>query len=1061
MDFKKFIFCFLALITFHTNALSQNPIYYYDCPDENVINLDSYNEFELSIIDKFYDTYLGNNVVNAKNDAERLQLLLIERQNMFQIYKEYESYVKSNFNDIGNHRYFELQNMFESIFEYFEPLYTYQDFSLSSLDREIIDIAIQFFDKFSEEKGLYFDGNKNMKKLVAEYQILYSKRIFEYYDNLNDDRANIQSYEWLKKRLNIYKKIYESKDKQFLVRQIGQIEPQCSIMSQQVIKKWGKLTKMEIEEFYPHGSFELDFFKFMYKMFYREPYFTLESTEDLIYLYLYLIDDIEEISEDFTIYNLESAKYFSSSDEVTNNEELITSLKVSLLTGLKNIRGMILLTQTSRSSLNTDLIDKMVLDILRTIDQDLLFKSQQYSLSIEYIASVYELRRTSTNTDEDGPASGSLYDKAKFNTRERDYLNIEKFSSVLKKIRRYHQQGSIKLSSYDLEVIDTYLQKFNSIDNLDQRLVTLFESLPDNPTERQLRKAAKKMFKDINLKKLGRRDFFFLIGFVSSIDRETAEFFIQSAFNVDYDDFLKQFTYSYIDWSDSLFKEAKDFGYEDMMTLMSVNDMLLTNALISSNNSNNKQLIGKYLIDNASEIFTINTLKDIQDNPELFNYLKSYIFLIHYYKWKIINDSKYATIYINGSQELPDLDKIIILDKLLRIPNEKDNDILLIDYFFDGNIKKYINKTTLNENEKLFYKSITKALDANQLLILFSTYENVQYLIEDYDHFLEVILISKDKDNKLLIDIVNSDQWWHSDFRDKALDYINLSKKYFKNSTIEPQNLSALYNFVVTTNNDFEEKLLNAKSLLIITEPTITSNLPFEAFYNNESQSLLLYNYDKIDYLNSINDLLYSQTNNVKNNVLAIGSIDYKDLPKLTFSSNELELLKKFKNVKFLNGVNASESNIKKYLENNSPKIIHFAVHGIPGNNSRNASLALDSDSVNDGLLTADEIKEFNLDGTNLVVLSACDTNSGKEIAELGIFSLQSAFKSTGVKNIISTLWPIDDKATYLFMAEFYAFYNGLNSSEALMLSKKSFIAKYPEYSNPHYWAAFVHYGTN
>lgn len=52
-------------------------------------------------------------------------------------------------------------------------------------------------------------------------------------------------------------------------------------------------------------------------------------------------------------------------------------------------------------------------------------------------------------------------------------------------------------------------------------------------------------------------------------------------------------------------------------------------------------------------------------------------------------------------------------------------------------------------------------------------------------------------------------------------------------------------------------------------------------------------------------------------------------------------------------------------------------------------------------------------------------------------------------------------KATYLFMAEFYTFYNGLNSSEALMLSKKSFIAKYPEYSNPHYWAGFVHYGIN
>lgn len=102
----KIIYTILAIIIFQTNALTQYPIYYYDCPADNVINLDSYSEFELSIIDKFYDTYLWNNVVNTKNEVERLQFLLIERQNMFQIYKEYESYVKSNLPFYGRVLYF-------------------------------------------------------------------------------------------------------------------------------------------------------------------------------------------------------------------------------------------------------------------------------------------------------------------------------------------------------------------------------------------------------------------------------------------------------------------------------------------------------------------------------------------------------------------------------------------------------------------------------------------------------------------------------------------------------------------------------------------------------------------------------------------------------------------------------------------------------------------------------------------------------------------------------------------------------------------------------------------
>ena len=51
--FKKFIFCFLALITFHTKALSQYPLDNYDCPPEKIFNMDNFNEYELGIINRY------------------------------------------------------------------------------------------------------------------------------------------------------------------------------------------------------------------------------------------------------------------------------------------------------------------------------------------------------------------------------------------------------------------------------------------------------------------------------------------------------------------------------------------------------------------------------------------------------------------------------------------------------------------------------------------------------------------------------------------------------------------------------------------------------------------------------------------------------------------------------------------------------------------------------------------------------------------------------------------------------------------------------------------------
>ena len=112
---------------------------------------------------------------------------------------------------------------------------------------------------------------------------------------------------------------------------------------------------------------------------------------------------------------------------------------------------------------------------------------------------------------------------------------------------------------------------------------------------------------------------------------------------------------------------------------------------------------------------------------------------------------------------------------------------------------------------------------------------------------------------------------------------------------------------------------------------------------------------------------------------------------------------------------------------------------------------------VEDGILTAKDISRLDLRGTDLVVISACQSGLG-EVTGDGVFGLQRGFKKAGVQSIVMSLWEVDDTATKVMMTRFYENLAKGKSKYDSFRDAQNYLRKYEKgrYDEPEYYAAFV-----
>jgi CHAT domain-containing protein/Tfp pilus assembly protein PilF len=155
------------------------------------------------------------------------------------------------------------------------------------------------------------------------------------------------------------------------------------------------------------------------------------------------------------------------------------------------------------------------------------------------------------------------------------------------------------------------------------------------------------------------------------------------------------------------------------------------------------------------------------------------------------------------------------------------------------------------------------------------------------------------------------------------------------------------------------------------------------------------------------------------------------------------------------NYATATNPNLSQY------RIVHLATHGCIQDDPRlsNLALSLFTAGGQEAEISSLKLQDiYNLElNADLVVLSACQTGTGKEVQGEGIVGLTRGFMYAGARRVAVSLWSVNDRATSILMSDYYRQMLEQKVEPAAALRQAQLAMWQSEsYSAPYYWAAFT-----
>ena len=220
---------------------------------------------------------------------------------------------------------------------------------------------------------------------------------------------------------------------------------------------------------------------------------------------------------------------------------------------------------------------------------------------------------------------------------------------------------------------------------------------------------------------------------------------------------------------------------------------------------------------------------------------------------------------------------------------------------------------------------------------------------------------------------------------------------------------------------------------------------PDGELYNVSFERVL--NYSNISYLSSVQTLFKKNTDDDSTDQLV--SFVYPDFSGRLSDDNDRGEKKGVLYGSYLEGIfihdiygeqatmySSVQANHNNFLETKRPRILHVSTHGDYLDNEHMEPMdrgilclsGYNVDENNSGYISAREIQYMDLKGTELAVLSACNTGLGENISGEGIYGIRRAFELAGCQTLLLTVEEVDDFNSAIFMKVFYERYNETNN---------------------------------